>query len=389
MPATVPKLLTLQLSEHYLHAALFETNTLVRYEEFARYPSPTAPLSRVASWLKESGENNTRVLAATAPSHRLLRLSSARGTPFAELTTLLALPPGQEPVFTACNSQTGDPTECRGFFPRLLAAAPLASLRAARNSLAEAGLNAARVFESTYVQLGAMTLARETLNSPALVWDIGADASHFITLDQRGILAVEFCPVGVNQVQAAIQTVLGLRFATAATKLLMEGTYDFSDDGPKIVRRFLPQLRQCLTRLPVGPKHFHISGLGRDQQWLTIAIAQAWCLEPLSIDWTAYGRAHGISFASRELGTSLPASFGGLLLLAKHRDSSAPAWQARWSDEPKPKRASGAQTTPDKTQGSKARGLAPVLNTITNIFAKNRNAPTRRNPVGKPSATQA
>lgn len=264
----------------------------------------------------------------------------------------------------------------------------MSSLHTARTSLAEAGLSAARVFESTYVQLGAMPLARETVNSPVLVWDVGADSSHFITLDQQGILAVEFCPVGVNQVQAAIQTVLGLRFSTAATKLLMEGTYDFSDDGPKIVRRFLPELRQCLTRLPIGPKHFHFSGLGRDQQWLTMAIAQAWCLEPLSIDWAAYGRAHGISFASRELGASLPASFGGLLLLAKHRDSPAPAWQARWSDEPKPKRASGAQTQPAKAQGSKARGLGPVLNTITNIFAKNKTKPARLSPLGKAPARQ-
>jgi hypothetical protein len=117
MPATVPKLLTLQLSEHYLHAALFETDILARDEKFALHPSPTAPLTRVASWLKEPGAKHTRILAATAPRGRLLRLSSARGAPFAELTTLLRLPPGQEPVFTACNSQTGDPTEGRGFFP--------------------------------------------------------------------------------------------------------------------------------------------------------------------------------------------------------------------------------------------------------------------------------
>lgn len=365
MPDSVQRLLALQLSEHHLQCALFDAHTLVRHEELPLYPSATDALARAASWLEGKP---TRVLAAVSPRDRLLRVSSARGTPFTALTVQLALPPDEEPVFTACNAQNGDPTECRGLFPRLLAAAPLKSLQAARAFFADGGLRADHVFEATYVQLGALTLARETISTPVLVWDVGATCSHFITLDQRGILSVDHCPVGIDQILAAIRATLGLRFATAATKLFLESTYDFSEEGPKIVRRFLPELRKCVTRLPVGPKYFHITGLGRDQRWLTFAIAEAWCLQPLEIDWAAYGRAHGVAFASRELAASLPPSFGGLLMLAKHRDSPAPAWQARWSDEPKPVRPPApAPAVPEKPAG---HGIGQVLSALSEVFVK-------------------
>jgi hypothetical protein len=388
MTAMVQKHLALQLSPFHLQCALFEAETLVRHEELPLYPSNASALERVSSWLK-TGETPPRILAAATPPGRLLRLSSARGTPFAALTTLLDLPPGEKPVFTACNAQTGDPSEISGLFPRLLAAAPLASLHSSRAFFSDAGLPAARVFDAAYVQLGALASARETTSTPVLVWELGTDFSHFIILDHRGILAVEFCPVGIHHIEAAIQPALGLRFPVAASKLFFEGNYDFSDDGPKIVRRFLPDLRKCLTRLPVGPKYFHVAGLSRDQHWLTLALADAWCLQPLQIDWAAYGRVNGISFASRELAASLPASFGGLLLLAKHRDSDKPAWQARWSDEPKPKARPAAPAKPADKQSMP--GLRPMFAALTNVFSKPQATSARRTPPAgaKPARHQA
>ncbi len=383
MPATDQKRLALQLSSHHLQCALFEADTLVRHEELSLFPTAAPAIARVTSWL-EAEKMPPRILAAAAPRGRLLRVSSARGAPFAALTTLLALPPGAEPVFTACNAQNGDPTEGPGLFPRLLAAAPLEALRASRAFFADSGLKAARVFDAAYVQLGAFTLARETTNTPVLVWEPGADFSHFITLDQRGILSVEFCPIGINHIQAAIQTTLGLRFPVAATKLFLEGTYDFSDDGPKIARQILPELRKCLTRLPIGPKYFHIAGLSSDQQWLTLAIAEAWCLQPLKIDWAAYGRVNDLSFASRELASSLPASFGGLLLLSKHRDSTAPAWQARWSDEPKPQKPKPATSEAAKpAEEQHPHGLDSMLAALTNVFSKPKSKPAPPNPAAR------
>jgi len=393
MSAARPKLLALQFSEHHLQCAVFEADTLVRHEELTLYPSATSALSRVSTWLEDQGNPPSRILASATPRGRLLRLSSARGSPFAALSTQLALPPGEEPVFTACNAQNGDPSEVPGLFPRLLAAAPLDSLRTARDTLANASLRAARLFDASYVQLGALTLARETMNTPVLVWDLGTDSSHFVLLDQRGILAVEFCPVGYNHIQAAIKAILGLRFATAATKLFVEGIYDFSDTGSKIARRFLPELRECLTRLPVGPKHFHIIGLSHAQQWLTTAIAEGWCLQPLTVDWAAYGRAHGISFATRELAASLPVSFGGLLLLAKHRDSTAPSWQARWSDEPKPAPTPTPNSTPPVAPASASahpRRFRPVLDALAKVFTKPtaKKHPPHNPTTGKPSPRQ-
>ena len=354
-----------------MQCALFEADTLVRHAEVRREPAKTSD-STLASFIEAAGPD-ARILASALPTGRLLRLSSARGAPFAALTTLLALPPGQEPVFTACNAQNGDPTERPGYFPRLLAAAPLDSLRAARAFFADAGLQIPRISDATYVQIGALMLARETINAPVLLWDLGVDQSHFITMDQRGVLAVESCPLGINGIHAIIHAALGLRFAAAASKLFHEGVYDFSDDGPAILRRLLPELRRCLMRLPVGPKHFHIAGLGRDQHWLTIAIAEAWCLQPLQIDWASYGRIHGLAFASRDLAASLPASFGGLFLLAKHRASAAPAWQARWSDEPKP--APPPLTPPPSEPPAPHHSM---LSALTGVFAKPKAKPSRR-----------
>lgn len=322
MSVHVRRLLALQLTEHQLQCAVFHASTLVRYEEIS-LDAPSPALEANLTSLLEAGGKSPLVLATAVPGDRILRLETDPSADEAARHT------------AACDAHTGQaPSPAR---PRLLLSAPPEGLDAARERLKTAGFVPSHLPDATLAQLGALLHAPPPFASNVLVWDLGPDRSHLILLNSRGVVAIEPCPVGLARIHAAIQAEIGLRFPRAAATLFA-GSYDFSDAGPDILGRLLPELENTFARIALSPSRLHITGLNRTQQWFTLAVADALGLSPAVIDWPAFGQLNGIAFASLDLARSLPLSAGGLLLLAKQRHAH-PAdalWQPRWSDEPAP-----------------------------------------------------
>jgi hypothetical protein len=363
MSVHVRRLLALQLTEHQLQCAVFHASTLVRYEEIS-LDAPAATLTAKLTALLEAGGKAPLVLATAIPGDRILRLEAG---PSAD---------EDSPGTAACDARTGQaPSPAH---PRILLSAPPEGLDAARERLKAAGFTPSHLPDATLAQLGALLHAPPPLVSNVLVWDLGPNHSHFIVLNSRGVVAIEPCPVGLAHIHGAIQAEIGLRFPRAAAKLFAGGEYDFSDAGPRILGRVLPELEHTFARLTLAPTRLHITGLNRAREWFTLAVADALNLTPFVMDWPVFGQLNGVAFASLDLARSLPLSAGGLLLLAKQRHTH-PAdalWQPRWSDEPEPPPRPDAPAAP-------AHVATPPPFAATRPAAR---AP-RRNPVLKALGT--
>jgi hypothetical protein len=334
MSVQVRRLLALQLTEQQLQCAIFHAGTLVRYEEIS-LDAPASALERSLTSLLEAGGKSPLVLATASPRGRVLRLEI--GSPSTDPRPA-GESPAPAPAFrtAACDARNGQMPSSE--HPRLLLSAPPDSLDTANEQLKTAGLTPSRLPDATLAQLGALLHAPSPFGPDVLVWDLGAEHSHFIVLSADGVVAIEPCPLGLSHLHDAIQAEVGLRFRRAAAKLFARGAYDFSESAPRILARILPALKSAHARLAPSPVRLHITGLNRGQQWFTHAVAHALGLEPFAMDWPAFGQLNGLAFASLDLARSLPPSAGALLLLARQRHAPAAelVWQPRWSHEPEP-----------------------------------------------------
>lgn len=205
-------------------------------------------------------------------------------------------------------------------------------------AVAQAAFNTLKVksrreVPAIFSTLGALA---NTNSKPVLILDIGEVSSHALLVGNGSVTGVQPVSLNLDQIAAAVQAELNLKFRGSAAKLFFNVDYDFSDTAAKIVERLVAGLKSDLAPLLGGgtaPSALFCSGLPVTQNWFAPELARALGLSLHRPDLKAWCESARITFATPEFAAGLSPAWIGLLHLvnASGSTTAAPAaWQPEW-----------------------------------------------------------
>jgi len=199
----------------------------------------------------------------------------------------------------------------------------------AQAGLLGAGFFPERLELTSVATLGGLQglLARQAVQAPTLVLEIGRDTTHCYIVSPAGVDLARPIPHGINSMIPVAQKELGLRDEEAASRLLFSNTFDFTGMGPNMVKRLLKELQSSIgffevqTGQSIG--QLYCSLMPTSFTWLGSTLAGALGVGQIQLDLKPWAEAQGIKFAPGVADDGIPPSWLGLLsLMAKHQPSS-------------------------------------------------------------------
>lgn len=296
-----------QISTYSAQVAVVDGNRVVAWREF-----PADDASQVAAFLAEHGAPAQAELALFSTHAAIAAVARPEET--TELRTGAALIEwaaswaGEGARISACDVATGRAPAGDDASGWLLTGMTAEAVEAATSRLATLGLTAAATAPGLVADLGAVTELVRGTPAVVAVWEPGESGGRVWLVSEAGVLAARETAAGFAEVFEAVQTELGLKFRTAATKLFFNGNYEFGEAAGRIAGRVAPALKASLEG--EGVSAFHVAGLPAAQLWFARAAATAlglpsWAPEASAIA-GRYGETTARSFGLLQAATVRP-----------------------------------------------------------------------------------
>lgn len=169
----------------------------------------------------------------------------------------------------------------------VLCGAPKASFHAEQDRLLQYGIYPERLELSTISTLGGVSdYARfSNINSPILCFELTAKSANIFILNRGQVEVARPVPFGLDSIYPLLQRELDLKDENSARKLFFANTFDFSEMGPKLLRRLTKELQattgfyEVQTGLTIS--HAFLSVLPKNLNWVSQTVADSLALEIL------------------------------------------------------------------------------------------------------------
>ncbi len=232
-----------------------------------------------------------------------------------------------------CLASDGEPVPAQGDSKWLLGITPVeAMLPLLERVSAEGNIATDRVFTATVAHIGALkaALGAEARTKVAL-WEWAESRSQIVLVSAKGVEAIESCPIGNEELLAAIQKELGLNSRVAAENLFANESYDFSE-SKKLGERLASAVRPVLAKFQTGntPPALFCPALLGPQQCVTKAVATALGTTVWSFDRTQILKQLELQVRDESLARQMSAGSYGLLYFAAMDRKSSQQWCASW-----------------------------------------------------------
>lgn len=205
--------------------------------------------------------------------------------------------------------------------------AMLEELDSAQDRLLEAGIYPERMEIGTVATLGAAAdyLAFKQIKTPALLLEVGADATQSFIVSAEGVQASRPIPHGLDSMVPVIQKELSLKDEESAKKLFYSNTFDFTGMGGLLIKKLLKELQSSIGfhEVQTGQSIAQVicMQLPPKLAWLEATIAGALGVGGLKIDYIPWLESHQITFANPIAAQGLDARWFGLFSLMATYDA--------------------------------------------------------------------
>jgi hypothetical protein len=204
---------------------------------------------------------------------------------------------------------------------------PTDDATAAQAALLDGGIYPERLELGSVATLGCVVdyLAHAKSKTPALVLEIGADATHSFIVTANGVEASRPIPQGLDAMVPIVQKELGLKDEESARKLFYSNTFDFTGMGPLLIKKLLKELQSSIgfyevqTGQSVG--QVLTTQLSPKLQWLDAAIATALGIGSLKLDPLPWLQGRQITIPDTLVQNAHDVRWFGLLALIAQYDA--------------------------------------------------------------------
>lgn len=264
--------LVVELSPYFVRTAVVADDRVTAQREFA--PDDAAG---VAAFVAEHAAGAPVSIALVSPSSGIavfVPADEAAGLHTAD-ALLARADAGTGSHVAACDTAKGLAPKGDGAVGVLLAGITADEESDARGRLAALGLVTASVVAALPAELGSVVelLRGRPANESVAVWAPDEAAGKLWIVTSAGIRGVREVAAGFAQIFEAVQAELGLKFRTAASKLFLNGQYDFGEAAERIAGRLGAALLAELDQ--ETPAALHVVGLAGGQSWLAVAVAKS------------------------------------------------------------------------------------------------------------------
>lgn len=181
--------------------------------------------------------------------------------------------------------------------------APVEELKQAQQQLLQRAVYPASLEIGTVSTLGGLMHYSKTkgLNAPTLVLEITADSSNVFIFRDDMLDVSRPISFGLNSMYPIIQQELGLKDESSAKKIFYSNTFDFTEMGPKLLRKMLKELQastgfyEVQTGQTIG--QIFLSLLPKNLQWVGQVLARSLGVDVVELDFPAWVKAQGITMA--------------------------------------------------------------------------------------------
>ena len=181
--------------------------------------------------------------------------------------------------------------------------APIEELKSCQKQLLERSIYPASLEIGTVSTLGGLMQYSKVkgLNAPTLVLEITADNSNVFIFRDDMLDVSRPISFGLNSMYPIIQQELGLKDESSAKKIFYSNTFDFTEMGPKLLRKMLKELQastgfyEVQTGQTIG--QIFLSLLPKNLQWVGQVLARSLGVDVVELDFPAWVKAQGITMA--------------------------------------------------------------------------------------------
>jgi TonB family protein len=283
-----------------------------------------------------------------------------------------------------CLASDGEPVPAQGDTKWLLGITPVeAMLPLLERVSAEGNIATDRVFTATVAHIGALkaALGAEARTKVAL-WEWAEGRSQIVLVSGKGVEAIESCPIGNEELLAAIQKELGLNSRVAAENLFANEAYDFSESR-KLGERLASAVRPVLAKFQTGntPPALFCPALLGPQQCVIKAVATALGTTVWSFDRAQILKQLELQVRDETLARQMSAGSYGLLYFAAMDRKSSQQWCASWLAQTESESARPEAEVPAPSVKSKP----PMPTAKTTPPQETKPAVSRPAPAAKPA----
>lgn len=199
--------------------------------------------------------------------------------------------------------------------------APVNEIKTNQQQLLDRSIYPASLEIGTLATLGGMMQYSKVkgLGAPTLVLEITADSSNVFIFRDNMLDVSRPISFGLNSMYPIIQQELGLKDETSAKKIFYSNTFDFTEMGPKLLRKMLKELQastgfyEVQTGQTIG--QIFLSLLPKNLQWVGQVLARSLGVDVVELDFPAWVKAQGITMADEVDVASLENRWIGLFAL--------------------------------------------------------------------------
>ena len=174
---------------------------------------------------------------------------------------------------------------------------------------------------SSVSSLGAVTdyVQREKVDGAVLVIELSTESSQAFIVREGRIEVTRPIPYGIHSMIPVVKQELGLKDEESARKLFFSNTFDFTEVGPKLLRKLIRELQastgfyEVQTGQTIG--HLLLPQLHKTLSWVGQVISESLGVELLKMDSVKWLEAHNIEFATEVDTEALDQEWFGLLSL--------------------------------------------------------------------------
>ena len=174
---------------------------------------------------------------------------------------------------------------------------------------------------SSVSNLGAISdyAQREKVDSAILILEMSTDSSQAFIVREGRIDVTRPIPYGINSMIPVVKQELGLKDEESAKKLFFSNTFDFTEVGPKLLRKLIRELQastgfyEVQTGQTIG--HLFLPQFPATLSWVEQCLSESLGVDPLRMDAVQWLGKHEIEFATDVETEALDAEWFGLLSL--------------------------------------------------------------------------
>jgi len=199
--------------------------------------------------------------------------------------------------------------------------APTEEISALQKELLSFGIYPTTLESGTLSTIGGLKdyAKAKGLNAPTLILEITAENSNVFIFREDMLDVSRPISFGLNSMYPIIQQELGLKDEGSAKKIFYSNTFDFTEMGPKLLRKMLKELQastgfyEVQTGQTIG--QIYLSLLPKNLKWIGQVLAKSLGVDIIELDFPAWIKSQNITLADEVDVASLNNRWMGLFSL--------------------------------------------------------------------------